>query len=232
MGLIVISLIVLSVSVWTSNSLQLYRYHGRDGFQNQFRNSMGSLAVSPKKRPGYMLPDLSQAKFPDIPEEGYDLIVIGSGPAGEAAAVRAAKHGARVAIVEKKSTFGGPTGLTSKAVREAAKRICKAVDQIGGDRRRQVKGLWRRSFPVLKTEAEVLQAKETRDRLAANGVDLFVGTATLLGDNEATFSDFWGDDDAIICRICKSSECVEVATKNVVVASGSRPNRPAEIRPG
>ena len=80
----------------------------------------------------------------------------GSGPGGEAAAVHAIQLGAKnVAVIEQKSAFGGPTGLTSKAVREAAKRICRAVDQIGGDRRRQVKGLWRRSFPVLKTEAEV-----------------------------------------------------------------------------
>lgn len=107
------------------------------------------------------LPDLSQAAFPEMPEGGYDLVVIGSGPGGEAAAVYAAKLGKRVAIIEKKSAFGGPTGLTSKAVREAAKRICRAVDQVGGDRRRQVKGLWKRGFAALKTEAEVLQAVET-----------------------------------------------------------------------
>lgn len=107
------------------------------------------------------LPDLSQAAFPDLPEDGYDLAVIGSGPGGEAAAVYAAKLGKKVAIIEKKAAFGGPTGLTSKAVREAAKRICKAVDQVGGDRRRQVKGLWKRGFAALKTEAEVLQAVET-----------------------------------------------------------------------
>jgi hypothetical protein len=32
------------------------------------------------------LPDLSQSAFPDIPDEPYDLIVLGSGPAGETAA--------------------------------------------------------------------------------------------------------------------------------------------------
>lgn len=32
------------------------------------------------------LPDLSQAAFPDIPDEPYDLVVLGSGPAGETAA--------------------------------------------------------------------------------------------------------------------------------------------------
>lgn len=82
--------------------------------------------------------------------------IAGSGPGGEAAAVHAMQNCAtHVAVIEQRSAFGGPTGLTSKAVREAAKRICKAVDQIGGDRRRQVKGLWKRSFPALKAQAEV-----------------------------------------------------------------------------
>ncbi|CAN0353697.1 unnamed protein product, partial [Phaeothamnion confervicola] len=78
------------------------------------------------------LPDLSQANFPDVPDEPYDLVVLGSGPAGETAAAHAAQLGARVAVVEVKRSFGGPTGLTSKAVREAAKQICKAVDQASG----------------------------------------------------------------------------------------------------
>ena len=60
------------------------------------------LAVAKSKQPGSNLPDLSQSRFPDIPEDGYDLIVVGSGPAGEAAAVRASQLGARVAVVEKK----------------------------------------------------------------------------------------------------------------------------------
>ena len=59
-------------------------------------------AVAKPKQPGSNLPDLSQSRFPDIPEDGYDLIVVGSGPAGEAAAVRASQLGARVAVVEKK----------------------------------------------------------------------------------------------------------------------------------
>lgn len=45
-------------------------------------------------------------------------------------AVRASQLGAKVAVIEVKKSFGGPTGLTSKAVREAAKRIVKTVDQV------------------------------------------------------------------------------------------------------
>ena len=54
----------------------------------------------------------------------YDLIVIGTGPAGQKAAIQGTKLGKRVAIVEKENVLGGAqinTGtLPSKALREAA----------------------------------------------------------------------------------------------------------------
>ncbi|CAM9626487.1 unnamed protein product, partial [Choristocarpus tenellus] len=121
-----------------------------------------------------------QVKFPPVPDEPYDLVVLGSGPGGEAAAVQASRLGAKVAIVEIKKSFGGPTGLTSKAVREAAKQIVKAVDQIGGDRRRQIRRMWTLRFPALRSEAEVLQAAESRDRLAKNQCQLFIGAAEIV----------------------------------------------------
>ena len=57
----------------------------------------------------------------------YDLIVIGSGPAGEKAAVKAAFFGYRVAIIEKEKKLGGAgvnTGtLPSKTLKETAHLI-------------------------------------------------------------------------------------------------------------
>ena len=54
----------------------------------------------------------------------FDLVVIGSGPAGEKAAVKGAYHGKRVALVEKESKVGGAgvnTGtLPSKTLKETA----------------------------------------------------------------------------------------------------------------
>ena len=58
-----------------------------------------------------------------MPEYDYDLIVIGSGPAGQRAAIQAAKLDKRVAIVERKTVVGGVcinTGtIPSKTLREA-----------------------------------------------------------------------------------------------------------------
>src|SRR3990172_1038355 len=58
-----------------------------------------------------------------MPEYDYDMVVIGSGPAGQGAAVQAAKLDKRVALVERKAVIGGVcinTGtIPSKTLREA-----------------------------------------------------------------------------------------------------------------
>lgn len=57
-------------------------------------------------------------------EENFDLVVIGTGPAGEKAAVKAAFFGFKVAIVEKQSLYGGAETITgtlpSKTLKETA----------------------------------------------------------------------------------------------------------------
>src|SRR5262245_34050421 len=57
----------------------------------------------------------------------YDLICIGSGPAGQRAAIQASKVGKRVAVVEKQQVVGGVCAATgtipSKTFREAVRRF-------------------------------------------------------------------------------------------------------------
>src|SRR5262245_26576666 len=57
----------------------------------------------------------------------YDLVVIGTGPAGQKAAIQGAKLGRRVAAIERSSVVGGAqinTGtIPSKALREAAMHL-------------------------------------------------------------------------------------------------------------
>ena len=156
--------------------------------------------------------------------DGYDLIVLGSGPGGESVAIQAAKLGAKVAVVEKKMVFGGPTGLSSKAVREATKRITLAIDQIGGDRRRQINGLWKRRFPVLKTEAEAWQAQETRQRLLQAGIDLYIGEAELIGASKGV--------TRAILQVCRPTCCISLETFHVVISTGSKAHKPSKLQPG
>jgi NAD(P) transhydrogenase len=59
--------------------------------------------------------------------QSFDLIVIGSGPAGQRAAIQGAKSGKRVAVVEKREMLGGAcinTGtIPSKTLREAVMHL-------------------------------------------------------------------------------------------------------------
>ena len=60
--------------------------------------------------------------------ETFDLLVIGSGPGGQRAAIQAAKLGKRAAIVERREIVGGVTAHTgtipSKTLREAVLYLC------------------------------------------------------------------------------------------------------------
>jgi NAD(P) transhydrogenase len=112
----------------------------------------------------------------------YDLIVIGSGPSGQRAAVAAAKLNKRVAVVEARSVVGGVcinTGtIPSKTMREA-------VLHLSGYNYRNVYGvnyrvkekitmadLAFRVQAVIKTEVDVTEAQ-----LSRNGVDVVHGVA-------------------------------------------------------
>lgn len=224
--LLLIIVLYLSLIIHVSSFQNILSIRNR-WIQQKQRSTIEIYQYKSSFVPPIKLPDLSQKEFPIIPEENnlgcnYDLVVIGSGPGGEAAAVQAAKLGVRVAIIEKKSAFGGPTGLTSKAVREATKRICNAIEQIGGDIRKQIGGLWKRKFPALRAEAEVYQVKETRDRLAKNNIDLFIGEATFVD----TFNISPAYQQGSVVRVCRPTECVGLKAQYVCVATGSRPHKP------
>src|SRR5687767_2715362 len=115
----------------------------------------------------------------------YDLIVIGSGPAGQRAAIQGAKLGKSVALIEKREVVGGTsinTGtIPSKSMREA-------VMHLSGYRYQGIYGMNYRvkdkitigdlSFRVqhvIKTEIDVTMAQ-----LSRNGIDVHSGTARFL----------------------------------------------------
>ncbi len=119
----------------------------------------------------------------------YDLVVIGSGPAGQRAAVAAAKMGKRVAVVEARSVVGGVcinTGtIPSKTMREA-------VLHLSGYNYRSIYGvnyrvkekitmadLAFRVQAVIKTEVDVTEAQ-----LSRNGIDVVHGIAHFLDPHQ------------------------------------------------
>jgi len=121
-------------------------------------------------------------------EEKYDLIVIGTGPAGEKAAVKAAYFGYKVAVIEKASLYGGAgvvTGtLPSKTLKETALYLSGKYDKglYGVDR--DVEGdttvenfMYRKNY-IIKTESE-----EVRKNLLRHKVDIHHGIASFVDAN-------------------------------------------------
>ncbi len=115
-------------------------------------------------------------------EYDYDLLVIGSGPGGQKAAIAAAKLGRRAAVVERGDMVGGVcinTGtIPSKTLREAVLYLTGTYqrDMYGQNYRVKqditLEDLLARTTHVIDREIEVI-----RSQLNRNGVDLLHGTA-------------------------------------------------------
>lgn len=150
----------------------------------------------------------------------YDLLVIGSGPAGQKAAIQAAKVGKKVAVIERKKVVGGICinvgTIPSKSLREA-------VMFLSGVRQRSLYGasyrvkkdiafddLARSCDHVVKAEQEVIQ-----NQLIRNSVDFIVGAASFLDPHRIA--------------IKQESEANEHTADYIVVACGTESSRPADI---
>jgi NAD(P) transhydrogenase len=117
--------------------------------------------------------------------QSYDLVVIGSGPAGQRAAIQGAKSGKRVALIEKREVVGGAcinTGtIPSKTMREAVLHLSGYYyhSVYGVNYRVKEKitmaDLSFRVQQVIKTEIDVTQAQ-----LSRNGIEMLTGVASFL----------------------------------------------------
>ena len=150
----------------------------------------------------------------------YDLLVIGTGPAGQKAAVQAAKLGKKVGLIERKELVGGVcinTGtIPSKSLREA-------VLYLSGFRQRSLYGagyrlkqtitiedLAFRANHVIKNEIQIVQ-----NQMARNRVDMLFGSASFLDPHRL--------------RIQQNIGAVEHTADFIVIAVGTEPARPPDI---
>ncbi|MEL7089369.1 MAG: FAD-dependent oxidoreductase [Planctomycetota bacterium] len=150
----------------------------------------------------------------------YDVIVIGTGPAGQKGAIQAAKLGKKVAIIEKSNVLGGAqinTGtIPSKTLREA-------VIQLTGTNRR---GLFGEAYRVKKdiTIADLMAASQNvirhewdviRGQFERNGIDLIWGAAHFEGPN--------------LLQIVREDESEMLTADKFLVCVGTKPARPDNI---
>lgn len=149
----------------------------------------------------------------------FDLVVIGSGPAGEKAAVKAAYFGKKVAIIEKCREVGGAgtnTGtLPSKTLKETAvyysdknEKGLYGVDHVFESKPSVTHFLYRQAIVCNEVEEEI------RENLTIHKVELFYGKAVFESKNKVKVT---GGREEVIYG------------KHIIIATGSYPFHPENI---
>jgi NAD(P) transhydrogenase len=150
----------------------------------------------------------------------YDIVVIGSGPAGQKAAIQGAKAGKHVAVIEREPAVGGSCvyrgTIPSKTLRESAlqldrmKRSSTTLDmQVPPNL--MVSTLMRRLDEVVKSHGDYMMNQLTR-----NGITLFHGRAKFLSDS-------------LIEMLTVDGMKQTLTADTIVIATGSRPRAPIDI---
>ena len=150
----------------------------------------------------------------------YDLAVIGAGPAGEGAAMMAAKSGWKTAVIERHFDVGGGCThwgtIPSKALRHAVKTV---ADAAANPLFREIRSQLKVGFPKLLTSASRVieqQVAMRRRFYERNSVPVLNGAARFLDGNTVEVS----GNGAAVQRL---------SAKHIVIAAGSRPYRPADL---
>ena len=163
---------------------------------------------------------LETSKRPLTQRLPFDLVVIGSGPAGQKGAIAAAKLGKRVAIVERHDMVGGVCihggTVPSKTLREA-------ILHLTGFRHRSFYGndyVVKDKISIRDLAARVSQVVEretgvVRDQLRRNDIELFCGVAQFL--------------DSTTIEVHGPTETHLLQADHILIACGTRPAHPDDI---
>jgi NAD(P) transhydrogenase len=150
----------------------------------------------------------------------YDLVVIGTGPAGQKAAIAAAKFGKKVAIIEKRMVVGGVcinTGtIPSKTIREAVINLTGYTERAFYGVAYRVKenitveDLLSRCNMVILREIEVIKS-----HLMRNGVEVLFGEGGFVDQHTVKFVNPHGEN--------------QVTADKVIIAVGTIPHHLDEL---
>jgi NAD(P) transhydrogenase len=154
------------------------------------------------------------------PEDRYDLVVIGSGPAGQKAAIAAAKLGKRVAVVDRKDMIGGccvHTGtIPSKTLREA-------ILYLSGFRQRAFYGQAYTLKEQITAQDLALRVRQVMTR------EIDVVTAQLKRNHIAVFSGSAEFIDPHAILVVSPEGSLLLSADHILIACGTRPARDAAI---
>lgn len=153
-------------------------------------------------------------------EHAYDLVVIGSGPSGESAAMNATKSGLSVAVVDSRPKVGGNCTHQGTIPSKALRHSVHLVMQYNRNPmfRLMSEQKWLSYSDVRNTAQKVIEKQVTmRARFyARNKVDIYFGEASFVDPNTVSLALADGKTETL-------------TAKNFVIATGSRPYRPVEI---
>ena len=150
----------------------------------------------------------------------FDVVVLGTGPAGEGAAMNAVRSGRKIAVVDDRPLVGGNCThlgtIPSKALRHSVRQIMQyntnpLFRQIGEPR-------WFSFQDVLKSAEKVISKQVTSrtSYYARNRISTFFGTASFA-------------DEHCVEVVCLNGAVERLVAKQIIVATGSRPYRPADV---
>ncbi|MDD9950103.1 MAG: Si-specific NAD(P)(+) transhydrogenase [Zetaproteobacteria bacterium] len=154
--------------------------------------------------------------------EAYDVVVIGSGPGGEGAAMQAAKAGCKVAVVERYARVGGACThlgtIPSKTLRNMAHRFMEFQNEplfhaYLDQSKINFPDFLRRSESVIAAQVKMRSGHYTR-----NDIEVIHGTARI--------------QDRYLVEVDRSvahKPTMYLRAKYIVLATGSRPHRPADF---
>ena len=151
----------------------------------------------------------------------YDLVCIGSGPAGQRAAIQAAKLGKKVAVVEKQQMVGGvciETGtIPSKTFREAVQR---AYARPGLEAHEQFRPRARPTMQQLVAHVERVIEREifvVQENLSRNDIEVIRGRASFVDPHTVQVESLEGRR--------------KLSVDKVLIAVGTRTSNPPDLSP-
>ncbi|MCC7140803.1 MAG: Si-specific NAD(P)(+) transhydrogenase [Candidatus Eisenbacteria bacterium] len=154
-------------------------------------------------------------------KDWYDFVVIGSGPAGQKAAVEAAKAGRRVLVIEQDRSVGGICvhrgTIPSKALRETTQVLRRYQERLRDDHPDRAKGATSLN-ELMDRVGGVIDAhvRYMSKQLEANQVEVAHGRGKLVGQHEVEILAPRGDRR-------------RVQAEWIVIAAGSKPRRPNNV---
>ena len=150
----------------------------------------------------------------------YDCVVIGSGPAGQKAAIQAAKLGKRVAVIEKSAVLGGAainTGtIPSKALREAVLHLTGASKAgLFGENARVKKNITIADLIYVSQRVIHHELQLVREYFDRNNIDLIWGAAKFTSPTAI--------------EVERPTDNEQLSADKFVLAIGTKPAKPASV---